>query len=45
MHLHRIHASTARIEQAWTRDDLRAVVEPSSIEFVDGGFGTDAGNE
>ncbi|WP_415383319.1 DUF362 domain-containing protein [Halosimplex sp. TS25] len=38
MHLHRIHASTALVEEARERDDLRVVEEPTPIEFDGGAF-------
>ena len=38
MHLHRLYASTALVEAAKDRDDLRVVEEPSPIEFEDGQF-------
>ncbi|WP_152042961.1 DUF362 domain-containing protein [Salinigranum salinum] len=38
MHLHRLYASTALVEAARGRDDLRVVEEPSPIEFDDGQF-------
>ncbi|UPM44605.1 DUF362 domain-containing protein [Halocatena salina] len=38
MHLHRLYASTALVEEARDRDDLRVVKEPSSIAFTDGRF-------
>ncbi|RDZ51327.1 DUF362 domain-containing protein [Haloferax sp. Atlit-4N] len=38
MHLHRVYASTALVEEARKRDDLRVVEEPSPIEFEDGQF-------
>jgi hypothetical protein len=38
MHLHRLYASTALVEAARERDDLRVVEEPSPIEFDDGQF-------
>ncbi|GAD52854.1 LOW QUALITY PROTEIN: iron-sulfur cluster binding protein [Halarchaeum acidiphilum MH1-52-1] len=38
MHLERIEASTALVEAARERDDLRVVEEPSSMQFDDGQF-------
>jgi hypothetical protein len=38
MHLHRLYASTALVEEARDRDDLRVVEEPAPIEFADGEF-------
>ncbi|MEF8906003.1 MAG: DUF362 domain-containing protein [Haloarculaceae archaeon] len=38
MHLHRCYASTALVERAREREDLRVVEEPTPIEFVDGAF-------
>lgn len=38
MHLHRLYASSALVEAAHDRDDLRVIKEPSSIEFSDGEF-------
>ena len=38
MHLHRVYASTALVEEARDRDDLRVVEEPSPIRFEDGQF-------
>jgi len=38
MHLHRLYASTALVEEARERDDLRVVKEPAPIEFTDGEF-------
>ncbi|EMA06254.1 DUF362 domain-containing protein [Haloferax denitrificans] len=38
MHLHRLYASPALVEEARDRDDLRVVEEPSAIAFEDGRF-------
>jgi hypothetical protein len=38
MHLHRLYASTALVEEAREHDDLRVVEEPAPIEFEDGEF-------
>lgn len=38
MHLHRLYASKALVEDARERDDLRVIEEPSPIEFADGQF-------
>ncbi|WP_089780451.1 DUF362 domain-containing protein [Haloferax massiliensis] len=38
MHLHRLYASPALVEEARDRDDLRVVEEPSAIAFEDGQF-------
>ncbi|WP_154018969.1 DUF362 domain-containing protein [Halococcus agarilyticus] len=38
MHLHRLYASTALVEEARDRDDLRVVAEPTPIAFDDGQF-------
>jgi hypothetical protein len=38
MHLQRIYASTALVETAREREDLRVVEEPSPIEFESGDF-------
>ncbi|WP_435181763.1 DUF362 domain-containing protein [Halorussus sp. AFM4] len=38
MHLQRLYASTALVEEARERDDLRVVAEPSPIEFEAGDF-------
>ncbi|RDI69876.1 DUF362 domain-containing protein [Halopelagius longus] len=38
MHLHRMYASTALVEEARSRDDLRVVEEPEPIAFEDGQF-------
>ncbi|WP_144906393.1 DUF362 domain-containing protein [Halobellus captivus] len=38
MHLHRLVASKALVEEARSREDLRVVREPSPIEFADGAF-------
>jgi hypothetical protein len=38
MHLQRLYASTALIEEARERDDLRVVAEPAPIEFEAGDF-------
>lgn len=38
MHLHRLYASTALVEEARERDDLRVVSEPAPIEFEAGDF-------
>lgn len=38
MHLHRLYASTALVEAAAERDDLRVVEELSPLEFDDGQF-------
>jgi len=38
MRLDRLYASTALVEAARERDDLRVVAEPSPIEFDDGQF-------
>jgi hypothetical protein len=38
MHLDRFYASSALVEEARTRDDLRVVDPPSPIEFDDGEF-------
>jgi hypothetical protein len=38
MHLHRLYASSALVETARDRDDLRVVEEPSPIAFTDGQF-------
>ena len=38
MHLSRLYASTALVEAAREREDLRVLEEPSPIEFVDGEF-------
>ena len=38
MHLHRLYASTALVEAAREREDLRVVEEPTPIEFEDGEF-------
>ncbi|ELZ61180.1 MULTISPECIES: DUF362 domain-containing protein [unclassified Haloferax] len=38
MHLHRLYASPALVEEARDRDDLRVVEEPSPIAFDDGQF-------
>ena len=38
MHLHRVHASTALVEEARERDDLRVVEEPSPVQFEAGEF-------
>ncbi|GGC65989.1 DUF362 domain-containing protein [Haloferax sulfurifontis] len=38
MHLHRLYASPALVEEARDRDDLRVVEEPSPIAFEDGQF-------
>ncbi|QOS13729.1 DUF362 domain protein (plasmid) [Haloferax gibbonsii] len=38
MHLHRLYASPALVEEARERDDLRVVEEPSPIAFEDGQF-------
>ncbi|SFL34291.1 hypothetical protein SAMN04487950_3457 [Halogranum rubrum] len=38
MHLQRLYASTALVEEAHERDDLRVVEEPTPIEFESGDF-------
>ncbi|NHN61392.1 MULTISPECIES: DUF362 domain-containing protein [Halorussus] len=38
MHLQRLYASTALVEEARDRDDLRVVEEPSPVEFDAGDF-------
>jgi hypothetical protein len=38
MHLHRLYASTALVEEVRDRDDLRVVEDPTPINFVDGEF-------
>jgi hypothetical protein len=38
MHLHRLYASPALVEEARERNDLSVVEKPSPIEFVDGQF-------
>ncbi|MDS0300586.1 DUF362 domain-containing protein [Halogeometricum sp. S1BR25-6] len=38
MHLHRMYASTALVEAAKEREDLRVVEEPSPVEFDEGQF-------
>ena len=38
MHLHRLYASSALVEEARERDDLRVLEEPSPIDFEDGAF-------
>jgi hypothetical protein len=40
MHLGRLYASPALIEEARERDDLRVVAEPEPVEFDDGDFVT-----
>jgi hypothetical protein len=38
MHLHQLYASTALVEDARDRDDLRVVEEPSPLTFTNGQF-------
>ena len=38
MHLNRLYASEALVEEARKRDDLRVVRDPEPVEFVDGEF-------
>jgi hypothetical protein len=38
MHLHRLHASPALVEEARGREDLRVLEESAPIEFADGEF-------
>ncbi|WP_248517950.1 DUF362 domain-containing protein [Salinarchaeum laminariae] len=38
MHLNRLYASPALVEEARNRDDLRVVEEPSPVEYDDGEF-------
>jgi hypothetical protein len=45
MHLGRIYASTALVEAAREREDLRVVEEPSPIEFESGNFVTPSPHE
>ncbi|GAA0237735.1 DUF362 domain-containing protein [Haladaptatus pallidirubidus] len=45
MRLHRLYASTALIEEARTRNDLRVVAEPSPIEFESGAFAAPSPHE
>jgi hypothetical protein len=45
MRLERLYASTALVEEASEREDLRVVEEPSPIEFADGQFGAPTPHE
>jgi hypothetical protein len=45
MHLNRLYASTALVEEARVRDDLRIVEEPSPIDFESGDFVSPAPHE
>ncbi|QLG29545.1 DUF362 domain-containing protein [Halorarum halophilum] len=45
MHLHRLYASTALVEEARDRDDLRVLEEPSPIRFEAGDFATPSPHE
>jgi hypothetical protein len=38
MHLERLYASSAMIQEARERDDLRVIAEPSPIGFDGGSF-------
>ncbi|WP_101296824.1 DUF362 domain-containing protein [Halegenticoccus soli] len=45
MHLRRLYASTALVEEARERDDLRVVEEPAPIEFEGGRFAAPSPHE
>lgn len=45
MHLRRLYASTALIEEARDRDDLRVIEEPTQINFDSGDFTTPSPDE